>query len=594
MNRVLVCIGVMLAMAGTIPAQRPARAQPATASALADLKGVAPIMECAGIQSVDLAAAAGVQTRIRTATAVADGRPAPYCRVQGTIDPAIQFEVRLPLQNWTQRFLQTGCGGLCGTLNINVGRAEGCVPATNGELALASTDMGHSGGSAADPAWAVDNPQTRIDFAYRAVHLTTLAAKALIQKYYGQPPRYSYFSGCSDGGREALMEAQRYPEDFDGIAAGAPAMNFITQNTFYHAWNARKNTGADGRAILTSDKLPVLHRAAVEACDRLDGLVDGLISDPPACAFDPSVTICTPGQDESKCLTSAQALAAKEIYRGAHDDSGRKFVISGPQPGSELAWQDVFVPSGADGNIFSARIALGTIKYLASWIPRPAGYTLEDFQFDAATFDAVKPMHGIYDATNPDLSKFEAAGGKLLLYHGWSDPHISPLNSVAYYTAMQRLMGEAVVSRFARLFLFPGGYHCNGGDGPFDFALLSTLMNWVEGGVAPDAIVASHSTGGTSGGRGIDGPGRRREDLAGRGPQPPATIDRARPVFAYPWVAAYRGRGDIDVAASFEGKPGPKVAPAQLDWLGAPFYSAGYEQWCEWNGAAMDCSSRRK
>jgi len=488
--------------------------------------------------------------------------------------------------NWTQRFLQTGCGGLCGNLNINVGRTDGCAPATNGEIALASTDMGHSNGPGrgnGDPVWAAENPQTEIDFAYRAEHLTALAAKALIRQYYGQAPRYSYFSGCSDGGREALMEAQRYPEDFNGIAAGAPAMNFITQNTFYHGWNAMKNTGADGQAILSADKLPVLHKAVVDACDQLDGLKDGLISNPPACKFDPAVTVCKPGQDEATCLTVAQANVAKEVYLGAHDAAGHKFVISGPQPGSELSWQGVYVPQGPGGAIFSAGIALGTIKYLAYSKPLASDFGLKGFAFTQANFDAIKPMHAIYDATDPDLSKFASSGGKLLLYHGWSDPHISPLNSVAYYEAMQKVMGEAKVSQFARMFLFPGGYHCNGGDGPFDFALLSYVMSWVEGGVAPNSVMASHAPQGAGrGGRG-----------GGRGGPAPAP-DRTRPVFPYPMVAVYKGSGDINEAANFEGKPGPRVSAAQLSWSGSSFYSAGYEKWCEWTGNAMSCGSARK
>lgn len=288
-----------------LAAQSPVSA-PDVKSSLADLRVVAPVIECSQLKTFDLTGPLGAKARIREVTAVRDGRPAPYCRVLGTIDPAIQFEVRRPLSNWTQRFLQTGCGGLCGNLNINVGRTDGCPPATKGEIALASTDMGHSNGPGrgnGDPVWAAENPQTQIDFAYRAEHLTAVAAKALIRQYYGQAPKYSYFSGCSDGGREALMEAQRYPEDFNGIAAGAPAMNFITQNTFYHGWNAVKNTGPDGQAILTADKLPILHRAVLDACDELDGLKDGFISNPPACKFDPAVTVCRPGQDEASCLT---------------------------------------------------------------------------------------------------------------------------------------------------------------------------------------------------------------------------------------------------------------------------------------------------
>jgi hypothetical protein len=351
------------------------------------------------------------------------------------------------------------------------------------------------------------------------------------------------------------MEAQRYPEDFDGIAAGAPAMNFITQNTFYHGWNARVNTGADGQAILTADKLPALHRAVVEACDALDGLKDGLISNPTACKFDPSVAICKPDQDPATCLTAAQANTAKEIYAGAHDAAGHKFVISGPQPGSELSWAGVYVPQGPGSAIFSESIARGVIRYLAYPQPLPATFALKDFAFNQATFDAIRPMHALYDATDPDLSKFAAGGGKLLLYHGWSDPHISPLNSVAYYTAMQKVMGEAKVSQFSRLYLFPGGYHCNGGDGPFDFPLLSLLTNWVENGAAPNQIVASHSA---------QGAGR------GRASGPP---DRTRPVYPYPMMAVYKGSGDINDAGSFEGKPGPTVDAAKLNWQGAEFYA---------------------
>jgi Tannase and feruloyl esterase len=559
---------------------RAGRTVPA-AAVLADLAPVSPTVTCESLATAPL----GDGVHVRSAAAVPDGQRAPYCRVLGVIDPAIQFEVRLPLARWTQRFLQTGCGGLCGDLSINVSRNQGCVPVTHGDIVLASTEMGHSGGGTADPSWAVTEPQSRVDFAYRGVRATTVAAKALIRAFYGQPARYSYFSGCSDGGGEALMEAQRYPEDFDGIAAGAPAMNFITQNTFYHGWNARVNTDAGGQTILTADKLPVLHRAALKACDA-SGLVDGLIGNPAACVFDPAVTLCRAGQEPSACLTATQVDVAREISRGAHDAEGRTFVISGPSPGSELGWQGVYVPAAVGGANFSASIALGTIKYLAYPEPRPAGYTLGDFQFDRATFDAIVPMHALYDATDPDLSAFKARGGRLILYHGWADPHISPFNSIAYYTAMQRVMGDAAVPGFARLFLFPGAGHCNGGEGPFDFPLLAALMSWTERGVAPDVLIATHTVGGGRGARGAGGRGAA-------GPPSPPAIDRARPVYPYPQVAAYRGTGDVNDAASFEARPGAAVEAKALDWMGASFYTPGYERWCAWKDAAMSCSSDR-
>ncbi len=536
-------------------------------AALAALEPLPPVVECSSLTGAQLSEAVGAKVDIEAATVVQDGKPKPYCKVTGVIAPAIRFEVRLPVANWTQRFVQTGCGGLCGNLNVNLNRTEGCVPATNGEVVLASTDMGHSntGGANGEPEWAVKNPQAQMDFAYRGVHLTTLASKELIRKYYGRKPRYSYFSGCSDGGREALMEAQRYPGDFDGIAAGAPAMNFITQNTFYHGWNARVNTSAEGKPVLTSDKLPVLHQAVLAACDELDGRKDGILAFPPACHFDPATIICKPGQDAATCLTPAQASAAKEIYRGAHSASGEQFVISGPQYGSELAWEGVFVPRGSGTQTISAGMALGTMRYMAYPNPLATSWTLNDFQFDAATFDAVKPRHRIYDATDPNLSRFEAAGGKLLIWHGWSDPHISPLNSIAYMDAMRKTMGATKVAGFSRLFLFPGGYHCNGGEGPFDFQLTNILMNWVESGTAPDSIIA-------------------------RKANSPVT----RPVYAYPKVARYKGTGDPDSADSYTGAPGPPLAPAALNWRGAPFYTPGYEQWCEWNGPAMACSDKAR
>ncbi|MCX6630145.1 MAG: tannase/feruloyl esterase family alpha/beta hydrolase, partial [Candidatus Solibacter sp.] len=561
--RSMVLPAVLLAVA----AASGAVAQPSAAAGPVDLPIVAPVMDCTQLALADFSALKDAPLHIALAAPVPDAQPAPYCRVVGSVSPKVNFEVHLPLAGWTQRYLQSGCGGLCGNLNVRVGNADGCIPAQRGELAVASTDMGHRSG---EGVWQED-PQARIDFAYRGVHVTALAAKALIEKFYGQKPKYSYFAGCSDGGREALMEAQRFPEDFNGITAGAPAMNFITQNTFYHGWNARVNTGADGAAILTADILPVLHTAAVAACDELDGLKDGLIDDPRACKFDPAATLCKPGQDPGTCLTAAQVDVARKLYQGAHDAKGQQLVISGPQPGSELAWRGVYVPSAPGQGIMSTQISTEVIKYMAFAKNPPAQYTLADFPFDQATFNAIAPMHAIYDSTNPDLAVFSDAGGKLILWHGWSDPHISPLNTIAYYKAMQTLMGEQRVARFTRMYLFPGGYHCGGGDGPFTVDLLSPIMAWVESGSAPNALLASHTAGGPDAAGGRGGRGRRggpdgrggrggpdgfqaaAQEPTGRGSGPVRpTVDRTRPVFPYPQVARYRGNGSIDDAGNFQ------------------------------------------
>jgi feruloyl esterase len=364
--------------------------------------------------------------------------------VKGVIAPNNHFEARLPVAGWTQRYVQLGCGGLCGVLQIRVEHAEQCDPVNSHGLVLASTDMGHSGHGMGDGGFGND-PALRTDFAYRGVHLTALAVKALIKLYYGQPQRYAYFSGCSDGGREALMEAERFPDDFNGIAAGAPALNFQLQNTFYHAWMAVSNHRPDGSAILLAAKLPALHAAALAACDALDGLKDGEIDNPQACRFDPAAARCAPGQAPSDaCLTPEEVAVARKFYQGPTDSSGRRFLAGGPQVGSELAWRGVYVPETPDGMVVSTDAALGTIKYLAFAQNPPASYTLKDFKFDQSTLDALKTEHPLYDAGDTDLSAFQANGGKLLMWHGWSDPHISPLNSIAFYTGVQAKLRRPV------------------------------------------------------------------------------------------------------------------------------------------------------
>jgi len=572
LSRLVIPLAVSALLVGS------ALANSATAlSAVAGVKSlpaVAPIMRCDDLKSAQLSGVTDQPAHITQATEVREGRA--FCKIEGFVEPEVRFEVRLPVSGWTQRYLQIGCGGLCGMLNVRLDdHASGCRPADNGELALAATDMGHEGGM--DGAWAAHNPQARVDFGYRGVHVTAQVAKALIAKYYGRPARYAYFSGCSDGGREALMEAQRYPTDFNGIAAGAPALNFSVQNSFYHGWNAVSNTAADGTAILTASRLPILHTAALKACDAADGLKDGLIEDPRRCRFDPAAAQCHAGEDPSHCLSAAEVEVARRIYAGAHDANGRKLVIGGPMPGSELAWAGVFIPNDAGQPIFSATIATGSVQNLYYDEPLPKSWTAKDLKFDRATLDSFK-FRAIYDATNPDLSRFREAGGRLLLWHGWSDPHISPLNSIAYFTAMQQVLGEAVVREFSRLFLFPGMYHCNGGDGLFQFDVLTPLMNWVEGGQAPERLITSHNT--TPQRMGPGGP-----------PPKPGVVDRTRPVFAYPKVAHYTGQGSIDDPANFEAADPAGPAPAAVAWLGSRYMVPGQQQVCAPQGKAFVCQA---
>jgi feruloyl esterase len=483
--------------------------------------------------------------------------------------PSIGFKVLLPTQTWTQRYLQVGCGGLCGRISIDIGAAQGCVPVAAGGFVIAATDMGHQGMSGEFGR----DPGKREDFAHRAVHLTALASKKLIRTFYGRSEAYSYFDGCSDGGREALVEAQRYPRDFNGIIAGAPAMNFQVQNGIYHAWQASANKGEDGKAILIASRLPLLHKAVLKQCDGLDGQVDGLISDPRACHFDPEALLCRSAQSQGNadCLTAAEVAAARRIYDVPRDPAtGEKLTIGGPQPGSELAWDGVFVPKTADEPIFSEKTALDALRNLVFESNPPPGFSLHDMRFEKATLDRLRPLHPLYDATNPDLSAFAAAGGKLILWHGWADPHISPQNTIAYHQAVAKEMGKERAEKFERLYLFPGMYHCGGGEGATVMDLLTPMIEWVERSVAPQAVVArqaNRTQGNSSFGQPTAAPSAAARQAAITSPKK----ERSRPVFPYPFVASYNGSGDPDLASSYvRGAPlSPDDTPK---WAGSDFY----------------------
>ncbi len=607
-------------------------ASAAGAVGLAPLQPVPAIIPCERLVQVDLKSATDTPAIVKASKQI-ESAAGPFCQVRGTIQPRIEFELDLPINGWQQRYLQTGCGGTCGMLHVDVAHAGSCLPALQGGLAVASDDMGHQNrmgppGSADDAAFGED-PQLRIDFAYRANHATALVAQALIRAFYGQPPRYSYFSGCSDGGREALVEAERYPKDFDGIAAGAPAMNFQVQNSFYHAWQYRSNTDAAGKHILLAGKLPVLHRAALAACDALDGLKDGLISDPRACHFDPGAAQCPANApDTSNCLTSAEVEVARKLYAGPTDAQGHHFTVGGPQPGSELSWAGVYVPDTPDGHVMSQMAAAGSSQYLIFPQVSAAEGDIAHFEFTTAHFAQLSALHPLYDATDTDLAPFEQHGGKLILWHGWSDPHISPINSIAYYTAVRKQLGGPVTDKFLRLFLFPGMYHCGGGDGFSQFDILTPLMAWVESGSAPERIVAAQVPEmpmmpmmmGPPPGAGAPGPGFKLPPGGPGGPLPPggppgngppassaflplpmsaaplprpdAKALRTRPVFPYPTLAKYIGHGSADDAANYAAVPGPfPEASGQggLDgWAGADFYAPDFLRWYVAKGKQLE------
>jgi feruloyl esterase len=544
MSRRLLRIMPAVAVLAALPLVAAAAPEaPPTGEPLAvQLPVLTPRTECGALAGADVSPQVGAGTGITSATLTTAAGGYPVCDVKGVIAPQIQFQAQLPTETYRQRYLQTGCGGLCGSLAINVQAAAGCVPVADGTFAMASDNQGHVGGGGADGNFGAD-PQLRTDFAERADHLTALAAKALVTTFYGEHPRFSYFDGCSQGGHEGLTEAQRHPHDFDGILAGAPASITTELNTFNQPWLARVDFDAEGRVILPASKLGPLHDAVMARCDGIDGLVDGQLDDPRACDFDPATIACP---NAATCLTPAQVTVVRKIYAGAVTGRGEHLYPGGQPYGSELAWAGWFIPTnpaGTQGSTTAWRIGNGWVKYLAFEKNPPVSFTLNDIAFDRPTFDRVRRLAAFYDAIDPDLTAFRAAGGKLVLWHGWADQAIPPTGTVAYYQAVQdRMGGLAATQRFARLFMFPGVLHCGGGTAPNAFDLLTPLMNWVENRAAPTKVVASQSANGT--------------------------VVRTRPVFPYPLAARYTGSGSIDDAASFTAARPEHQTQDHFPWLG--------------------------
>ncbi|MDH3682087.1 MAG: tannase/feruloyl esterase family alpha/beta hydrolase [Acidimicrobiia bacterium] len=442
-----------------------------------------------------------------------------YCRVVGTLSKTINYEVRMPTTAWNGKFYMTGCGGFCGNVD-----ADACNGALARGYAVAATDTGHTA-SPIDGSWGLDDRRAEVNWAFRAVHRVAVNTKVLIRAYYGAPPSYSYFSGCSGGGREALVSAQRFPNDFDGIIAGAPANRQAFLAGVSQTWIERAQFDESGNRIFGTDKLGLIGAAVYGQCDGVDGLVDGQIDDPRTCDFEPADLLCLAGVTGSDCLTAEEVGAVEKIYDSPRDSDGSALYPGGLPAGSEELWAFLSVGFGDDLSI-GGSFAQEYHRYLA--YPRDPGesFSIFDFDFDTDVVDLV-PLSRLYNATSPNLGRFEANGGKLMLYHGYADPLITPFGTIAYYdSVVDRMGGTERTQDFARLFMLPGMSHCGGGPGPSVVDFLTPLENWVEHGIAPDQVIASR--------------------FAGDG-----TVDRTRPVFPYPLVARYDGTGSTDDATNF-------------------------------------------
>lgn len=527
----------------------------AKAANFLSLPVVKPVISCDQMAKADVTSAVDGTVTI-TSTKILNTTKGQFCVVNGNIAPSIGFRIDLPIDHWTQRYFQGGCGGLCGSLSVGIDHASGCLPALNGEFAVGGDDMGHesSANGSDDAAFAAD-PQKRIDFAYRGNHDTALVAKALIKIFYGQSPKYSYFIGCSDGGREALEEAQRFPTDFNGIAAGDPDAMFVIQNSFYYAWNALSDRRADGTNILTAAKLQLLHAAVIAHCDTLSGVKDGLLVDPSACNFDPASIACpNSAADTSACLTPDELSAVRAQYSGANDGKGHTFSF-GAAKGSEMLWA-LSLPPAPIGTSTSIEMATRLVQQVI--LPRTdLNYDVAHFQFTEATFKQMTQTAPLYDALNTDLKPYAAHGGKLILYQGISDTLITPGDSIAYFEGVQKFIGKAATDKFLRFFLIPGMWHCGGGDGYSQFDLLSPLMAWTEMHQAPAELLTSKlavQTGaGYPGGHHFGG--ARADSLIA---QPVwGRLVASRPAFPYPYIPHYTGKGDPNDAVNYVPMPSP-------------------------------------
>ncbi len=459
-----------------------------------------------------------------------------FCRIVAkatpTADSNITVEVWMPLAGWNGKLQGLGNGGFAGIIDYE----ELGAAITKGYAATA-TDAGHTG-SPIDAGWALGHPEKVIDFGHRGIHEMTRVAKLAVQQFYGSGAKRSYFAGCSDGGREALMEAQRYPEDYDGILAGAPASY----------WTGLLSTSVvDTQALTTTPssfipqtKIPNIASAVIAACDKLDGVADGILNDPRQCHFDPASIECKAGEENDKCLTAPQVTALKKIYAGLQNAEGHT-IFPGYLPGAEVGgggW-GLWITGPAPAKSLMAFFGIG---YYSNMVYEKTDWSYKSFAMDGGIQTAKEKTGAALDAVNPDLGPFRSRGGKLILYHGWNDPAIPAMNTINYFEEVVAKLGRENTDAFTRLYMVPGMQHCGGGPGADSFGTSGSwlakdpqhnirlaLEMWVEKGTAPGTIIASKTSDGDS--------------------QGSATM--TRPLCTYPQAAKYKGSGDTNSAESF-------------------------------------------
>ena len=458
-----------------------------------------------------------------------------FCRVEVTAMPTSDSEIKIalwmPISGWNGRFQGFGNGGFAG--GIDYGQIASALRLG---YAASATDAGHVG-APGDAAWAVGHPEKVIDFGYRGIHEMTRVSKIIIQSFYGNPVKHSYFAGCSDGGREALMEAQHYPEDYDGILAGDPANNWVPLVSL-GVYDAQALT-VDPASYIPPAKLPAINAAVNAECDELDGVKDGILNDPRQCHFDPATIECKSPEDSDKCLTAAQVAAMKKVYAGLPGASSH-IIFPGYLPGAEDAatgWS-LWITGPAPNR--SLNYYVGN-NFYAYFVHHQPGWDYKTFTVEKDEQLAEETLGRVLDASDPDLKLFASRGGKLVIYHGWNDPAIPALNSVHYFERVREKLGTKATDSFLRLYMVPGMLHCTGGPGPDVFGQMGiftdidshnnmrlSLQQWTEVGTAPGPIIAS------------------KHDAADW-----QHVTMTRPLCPYPQAAKYKGTGDTTNAANF-------------------------------------------
>ena len=447
-----------------------------------------------------------------------------YCDVKGYVAPQNKFELKLPPPSkWNQNFFFRACGGFCGYLEsrlCNSGLARGYASATG--------DGGHESALGFDGIWAANAPELQEDFGWRSNHVVTLITKLITAHYYGKPIKHSYMAGNSKGGQAVLMEAQRFPEDYDALLPSAPVYDYTAANTIGPAWFAQAVSDGHGGSVLSAAAARAIDKSVLQHCGTQDGVEEPFVTDPPSCKWQPEMIACPSAEGGPDCLNPRQVLAVKRLMSPAINSKGQILYAFPYLPGTETQWAGWNYPGVAIpgypprfANMLLPRVWL---KYFVDAKKREKGDALSfDFDHDPATLDRSRR---IYDATSFDLRTFKARGGKMLMWHGWADGAISATSSIAYYEGVMKFMGgRKQTEDFFRLFLIPGVHHGGGGPGLTDFDALRALENWVEKGEAPDKLIACRSADGV--------------------------VQECRPVFPYPILARYSGRGDPKKADSF-------------------------------------------